>query len=416
MNKKLIFSFSLLIALAISLVLWRAHHKMPPYLTIVGPVNMADGLGSQALELFERMHPWMKTDLIPTQVQSTVDVPKHIFPMFRSKKRPLGSVVFCQEPLRESIGRCKAPRKADQVRIAYSMCESTAVPQDWVQRLNNHFDLVAVPDPFLIDVFQKSGVKIPLFVLPLARQFSPFLEAPLKTTRNPTFVFGYFGAGHARKNHACLIRAFHKAFKGRSDVCLAIHCRCYSAVVRERIMTEIARAEGSCIRFTEEPLSRPDYLKFFQSIDCYVSPSKGEGFSIQPREAMALGIPTIVADNSAQHTICESGLVRVVPSPLLEPARYEWCPEVSEGFGDFASCTEEDLTAALLEVEQNYSKHLAKSVDMRKWASQYDYPSLEPLYLSLIQPKKILLGDKNTITKDAVITSSIELYGKYRRL
>lgn len=388
--------------------------RQTPYLTVIGGVNMADGLGRQSMEMIQALEDSIKIGFIPTYIHSSVDVPPPLLPRLTNRKKKQGPIVFCQEPLDESCKRLKPYLRDGQIRIAYSMLESTAIPSDWVERINTHFDLVAVPDRFLIEVYRNSGVAIPIFELPLARNLSSFLSAPLKKSRNSVFIFGSFGAGIGRKNHVGLIRAFHKAFKGRSDVCLALHCRSFYGRVRQQIHEEIEKADGVLIRLTEGALDQDSYCDFLKSIDCYVSPSKGEGFSIQPREAMALGIPVIVADNTGQHTICESGFVRAVPSPIEEAAVYEWSSK--DSLGSFFLCTEDDLSAALLDVERNYENYLSKSSFARGWASQYDYQQLTPLYLGLLRPIEIILGAENKITEGALITSSVELYKKFNRL
>ena len=60
------------------------------------------------------------------------------------------------------------------------------------------------------------------------------------------------------------------------------------------------------------------YIEFISTFDCYVNLSKGEGFSIPPRESLALGIPCIISDNTAHKTICDSGLVLPVTSKILQ--------------------------------------------------------------------------------------------------
>ena len=382
-----------------------------PDLTIIGGVSMADGLGRQSIELMEALNNSLKIEFIPTYVDSLQDLPQSILPFLHKKKKQLGSILFCQEPIKGSERKIRSSKRSNHIKIAYSMIESTAIPPDWVKRLNTHFDLVAVPDKFLIKVYEECGVKIPIFELPLGRNFHPFLTAPLKSTKNSPFVFGSFGAGIDRKNQITLIRAFRKAFGNRSDVLLKIHCRMCNPDQREKILTEI---EGSSIQFTETPLDQLTYFNFLKSIDGYVSPSKGEGFSIQPREAMALGIPAIVTDNTAQHTICESGYVRIVASNLEEPARYEW--RAKHPCGSFFPCDLDDLTNALIDMEQNYSDYLSKAPLARAWASQYDYPEIKPYYLTLLKPNKVILGRENKITPDALITTSKELYQKYQRI
>ena len=57
--------------------------------------------------------------------------------------------------------------RKEQIFIAYSMFESTSIPRIWVKKLNQEFDMVVVPDPYLIEVYKNSGVTVPIFFVPL---------------------------------------------------------------------------------------------------------------------------------------------------------------------------------------------------------------------------------------------------------
>ncbi len=409
-----------LLLLGISLILFcadRWNQGRTPYLSVIGGIHMPDGLGRQSVELIDALKQSIKINFIPTYiVNGRMNVPDWMseFLKGKRKKKRLGKIVFCEEPIEYGTPKLRSFFRDKTIRIAYSMFESSRISEAQVKRLNLYFDLVAVPDPFLIEVYQKSGVTIPIFVLPLGRNFTDFLNSPLKKGKNHPFVFGSFGYGIHRKNHVTLIRAFAKAFQGRKDVVLAIHCRNLDPNVRWQIQKEIAKTEGVEILFTEGYLNQDAFVDFMRSIDCYVSPSKGEGFSIQPREAMAMGIPTIATDNTAQHTICKSGLVRSIPSEIEEPAFYEWGGDVA--FGSFFGCREDDLANAMKDVEQNYDSYLALGLKARNWAALYDFEKVKPLYMTIVGPKRVILGPENKITDDFLMTSSKKLYEKYQRI
>lgn len=54
-----------------------------------------------------------------------------------------------------------------KIKLAHAIFDGTKLPLDWPLILNSCFDAVLVTDPFYVKVFQESGVKIPIFVLPL---------------------------------------------------------------------------------------------------------------------------------------------------------------------------------------------------------------------------------------------------------
>lgn len=387
-----------------------------PDVTVVGYIKMADGLGRQSAELIDALSETLSINFLPTQKSCFENVSKQVK---RTLARPFfrfGKVIFFEEALWRPgftpYALLKTPQTKEQIRIAYSMLESTAIPQEWISILNSYFDAVAVPDPFLVEVYQKSGVTLPIFVLPLALDLDPFLQQPLKTEAHTPFVFGNLGTCTSRKNQVGIVQAFAKAFGNSDKVSLLINCRICSDNSKDLIKKEIRRLGLHNVRFTTLSLDNPAYLRLFQTVDCLVSLSKGEGFSIQPREAMALGIPVIASDNSAQKTLCKTSLVHSVPTTGWEPAIYPW----GGPFGDFALCDVEDSAQAMKEVYQNYSSYLARASEMRKWAAQYQYKNLKPIYKTLIHPKKVVLGTSNQIQNDTLITNSEALYRKYHTL
>ncbi len=293
------------------------------------------------------------------------------------------------------------------------MFESSLIPPEWVQSLNTCFDLVAVPDKFLIETYKNSGVTIPIFELPLGLNLEKLLNLPLKEKRKSPLVFANLSSVIPRKNQLNLIRAFYTAFGNSSDVKLRLNGRYSNPQYSEAIKNEIHQLGATNIEFTEMKMDPDFYLKMFQDVDCYVSLSSGEGFSIQPREAMALGIPAIVTDNTGQSTICRSDLVRVVPSLNPTPAIYS---EFDHPCGVFYDCETEEAVKALKDIYENYDHYLEQKNSARSWVKQYCYSTLKPLYLGLMNPKKIVLGNTNQITSECLYINSEELCEKFNKL
>jgi glycosyltransferase involved in cell wall biosynthesis len=387
-----------------------------PHLTVCGFIDMTDGLGRQSIELIEAFHREFDTSFVPTRPTRFADVSQTLQRAVSRKKSRLGKVIVFEDllwwPNEEKYRKMVNKTSKDSIRIAYSMFESTKIPNEWVMILNKHFDAVAVPDPFLVEVYKNSGVKIPIFIVPLALNLNPMLEQPLKKEHHSPLVFGNLAGCNDRKNQLLLVRAFAKAFGNNPNVRLRINCRGGEQEISNAITREIVQQGLTNVEFTQFALNRAEYLKLFQEIDCYVSISKSEGFSIQPREAMALGIPVISTDNSAQKTICDSGLVRVVHSPYSEISICPW----GNAYGHVFNCSQDAVVDALKDVHSNYDKYLQKASLARKWAEQYQYDNLKSLYRNLIKPKQVILGTEDKITEEGLVTSSKELFEKYKTI
>jgi glycosyltransferase involved in cell wall biosynthesis len=397
-------------------------------LTIVGGVLINDGIGKQAIDLIETLKDSFCISFIhttppnegeiqslPSEVQNVLQIPGNTYK---------GRVLIFEDPLSadRSNGRWEGHfwqkyglKESDkkQIRIAYSMFESSKIPESWVDILNGSFDAVAVPDPFLVRVYQGSGVQIPIFVVPLGRDLHRFLSAPLKSSKRSPFVFGTFNLCDRRKNTLKLVQAFAKAFGNNPNVELRLYWRtCLDSGYRERIFSEIANQHLTNVHIYEGPVDGACQFSRFQRIDCLVSIATGEGFSIQPREAMALGIPVIATDNTAQSTICASGLVRTVPSNIEIPAMYPW----SGDYGFQYDCRIKDVTDALTDVYEHYNEYLNKAPQCREWARAYDVSMTQFTYANLVNPRRVVVGTSNTLLADGITTTSSRLAKKYRSI
>lgn len=393
-----------------------------PYLTIIGPVEMADGIGRQSVEIIDALKEDFPIGFLQTCEPNFVDVPRKVKKIIKNKYRPFGKVVLFFEtvwsPEKEHYQILRTPKNKDQIRFAYSMFEASKIPQQWVSILNQYFDGVVVPDPYHVKVYEDSGVIIPVFVLPLGLNLKPLLECSLKEKKQDPFIFGNFGSGISRKNQALLVRAFYQAFGDNPSVKLKINARYAHPDVKKEIEDFIKMHECNNISFSIKSLKGSEYIEELKSLDCLVYLSKGEGFSIQPREALALGIPVMLTDNTAHTTLCKSGLVKKIPSLIEEPALFTWGTILKEAvaIGKQYNCDKEDVIEGLKEVYSNYETYLKKNQQMRSWVRKYDYDEAKIFYQALLQPKKIILSTKNKITKDALYTNSKDLINKYEKI
>ncbi len=372
-------------------------------LTIIGYPSSQEGLGKIGLWAYEYLSPHINTKMTTlenivlkgelvknTKTILSVQLPWHI-----------GMPDWCHTLPQESL------------RIAYSMFESSQIPPEWVERFNTYFDCVVVPDEFHVGTYQSSGVTIPIFILPLGFYLEEFMTLPQKTSRQEPFVFGTSGAfWQSRKNQPLLVKAFHEAFKDNPNVVLKVHTKGPENHLFFEFRELLCQLNNPNITLYNDAVNQDDYIRFLQSLDCFVLLSAGEGYSLIPREALALGIPTIVSDSTVHKTICDSGLVRAVKADVPVPALYNFLNEQGP-LGLQYSPTLAAAKEAFLDVYHNYQKYADKARLARPWLQQYCAPYLTPKFLSLCNPKKVLLGDQDIITNDFVMTTSRALYQKY---
>lgn len=393
-----------------------------PYLSVVGFCRMADGLGRQCPDLIDALYDEFSIGFYPQSKTNLSDVPERIKNIILEPNKKLGSVVFYNDSLWRPRKKGKtygalnvfsSKKDKNQIRICYTMLESTRIPDEWVTILNEYFDIACVPDPFLEQVFKDSGVTIPVFTLPLGLNLKSFLEEPIKKSYHDVFRFGCMGFLDDRKNQKKLILAFDKAFKDNPDVELVIHARRADRTYEKEILQTLKLLDNPKIIYQKECLDNKSYLNFFQSLDMLVNVSKGEGFSIQPREALALGIPVLLSDNTAQTSIIKHAAVQSLPSAIEKPCYYKNLHNVCGSNFDFEL---DDLVEALKKAYDNRFDLMANAENNKAYAASYDYTKIKHLYKNIIKPKICILGESNQILEDGIMTDSIELIQKYERL
>lgn len=393
-------------------------HSVPD-LTIVGFIMPETGLGKIPITILETLDSRVSSNFImsfdcpiyeklSTRVKRTLQNPDH----------SAGKVALLTATLWD-IDRCHSALVPQEsiVKLAYSMFETSRIPDMWVKILNKNFDAVVVPDPFLVRVYEKSGVRIPIFVLPIPMMLAPYLAHPVhsKSASKP-FVFGDTSAN---KNPGILVEAFAKAFGNSSDVRLIMKAGGIFPETRETIDRIIDQFGLTNVIIEEGHFSLAEYIQRLSSFDCYVNLSRGEGFSFIPREALALGVPVIISNNTASKTICKSGCVRGVPCRKTGPCHFFYRLLFGdEDCGEQFDCEVDDVVAALRDVYDNYNKYIKKARQGRKWVNQYDCrnTTLRGLYYTLVKPNLVLLGGKNEIKNGRLVTNSPKLLQKYQQI
>lgn len=340
-------------------------------ISIMGTVNKRDGIGRQSIELGMSLKNKYEVKVVP--VGATEELTEEERGLLKADLRKLNRIVMVNTSLPEIphfVEILKQYKRDDQRFICYTMHESSFVDPHFVNYLN-FFEHILVPDPFLIDVFNNSGVTVPISVIPLSVDLGDFLSQPIKDKIGDTFVFANYSACILRKDLELLIQAFSKKFKNKENIKLRINCRGGDKLYEKKLKKLIEFLELENVEFTVESKNTKKYLQMFLSTDCYVSPSWGEGFSIQPRQAMALGIPVIVSNNTGQSSIAQSGLVFSLEKEEKIPAAYSDL----FGFFDMGWMKKSDLDELADLMEKVYLQQnglLKDNWKKREWATQFD--------------------------------------------
>lgn len=195
-------------------------------------------------------------------------------------------------------------RNQGRYKIGYTMLEVDGFPAEWVRQANR-MDEIWVPTAFNRDGFVSSGVTRPIHTVPLG--VNPHYFHPgMRGFPNPLgeFVFLSVFEWGERKSPETLLRVFNDEFSADEPVrllCKVVN-RDPSLSLRHEIRRLGLRESGGKISYLFN-LEFPHYQlgALYRSADCFVAPSRGEGWNMPLMEAMACGLPSIATDWGA-HT------------------------------------------------------------------------------------------------------------------
>lgn len=384
--------------------------------TFFASYNFADGIGKRAIGQIQTLKDDLKVNYKNSRKYKgdkgvADDIESSVLAILRHPDKTPGTILLLLDSLYDVSHKTLVEQCSQhKIKLAYITVESTKGPASWVEILNNNFDGIAVPDESCTEALRASGLKIPVFILPEILYLDEFLKVPLQEKPHNPFSFGVSATALNYKNYDLLLEAFAAEYKNRPDVILKIHN--HLAAKSFRITNKIKSLGLENVIATHGPIKKEMYEAHMQSIDCYVLLSKGEGFSATPREALALGRPCILSNHTAHRTLCNTGYVRAVEAPIIEKHDENY---KGENVGDIFNCKIEDVRAALRDVYDHYDHYLYNAHPAREWVKQYLGENLKTKFISFLKPKKVILGDKNEIMDDCLITDSKDLFDKYMR-
>ena len=295
------------------------------------------------------------------------------------------------------------PESGDVLRVAHIAWDSDQLPAEWVEILNTRFDAVLVSSAHLEAVAADSGVTIPIGTLPIGLDIEGLLARTfVPCDRNAKVRFGVTASFHPRKGVLQLLEAFANEFGDSTQAELVIHSNlamgdtfiAAESFVRDRGLRNVSLSRGSL---------RPAELDtLHESFHVYCSCSSGEGYSIGPRQALALGKPLVL---SAVGPHCEllaaTGVFSI--DPIADtPAIY---PEIDNRvFGNQKAFRIDDIQRAL-----RAAFHFCSTDDAARTAGErkekaacYSFSALQGFYAAVILGRQVAAVEIRS-SNDAVI-------------
>lgn len=256
------------------------------------------------------------------------------------------------------------PRDASTHNFLHIDWDTTKAPAKWVENINKYITKVYPSSTFVEDVFTKSGIKKPMTTIRhgVATDRFPFIKR--KVTKDMTFLT--CGDISTRKGTDVLMEAFSEAFPTEKDVKLIIKSN------KALDWGKIEEPKDKRIKVITERYEHEDFLKLYNDADCYVAPSRAEGFCLPALEAMSTGLPVIIHNWSGLTSLVNEKYNYPIGSGELMKAETWPYPEEyqDDGIGDWKNPNKDELVKKLRYVYENRVEANKLGLRASKWAKE----------------------------------------------
>lgn len=252
-------------------------------------------------------------------------------------------------------------------KVIYTMMETEIIHQDMIRLMNQEYHECWVPTQWNANTFKKSGLTIPVRVMPLGVDPDIYYEGgpalmpkALRLTGQSAgkyevpegFLFIYVCQPTFRKGIEVVIEAFGEAFMGDHEAGLVIASTSHSG----SLFTP-DKSIDSRIWLLDTPFSEMSLAAIYRASNAYVCASRGEGWNLPMMEAGACGLPVIVSRTSAHADLVPEGCgflfspdhTRVFPTANQISPWFDGIP-----FPDFGESSHRELVRLLRMVKQGY--------------------------------------------------------------
>ncbi len=227
----------------------------------------------------------------------------------------------------------------NKINIGYNTWETDKLPKHWVDKINKNLDAVFVPSAFNRAAYYHSGVEIPIEVIPHCLDTNLYEESKIdlqiQNRKDDVFKFISVFQWTERKNPVGLLKAYFTEFAGEDNVVLIL--KTYgsndSTMEKNRLLEEIMQIKKNCnlnqyppIYFIGDILNKNELISLYQQSDCFVLPTRGEGFGLPYAEAAITGNHVIATDFGGQREFLHPEFSELISYQLTPVYGMNWIP------------------------------------------------------------------------------------------
>jgi glycosyltransferase involved in cell wall biosynthesis len=274
-------------------------------------------------------------------------------------------------------------------KVQYTMSETESLHKNFVERINAS-DEIWTPSKWCAKKFKESNVVKPIHHIPIGFDSDIYHEGqkPLDFGgKLRGFVFTSVFSWSWRKGYDILLKAYFDEFTADDDVTLLL-CSRYGGSSDQSKKDKIKKVIRDYKQSSKNP--NPPHVIYFGDVmpeqmmgnlyntaNCFVMISRGEGFGMPYVEASMCGLP-IIASNYSGHTdflnhensfLVEPEEICVQPKIEQISAFYQGCPAA-----DFGADATYETRQHMKYVYENYGKAKEKNKILQKFIKEnYDW-------------------------------------------
>lgn len=202
-----------------------------------------------------------------------------------------------------------------KIKILYTMIEGDTYPPEWVD-LCKQATAVIVPNGWCKNVLKKAGIKSK--VIPLGYDSEIFKPRRKETNTPYTFLHYEAFSNQGRKGWEDLLDAWMLSLSDNEGAKLILKTIQPWDKIPKRVK-EFQNVEVISGKLPHEAMA-----SLLHEADCFVFPSRGEGFSLPPLEAMGCCLPVILTKAHSHLSYFDDRFMYGIPIAKKIPAKYPW--------------------------------------------------------------------------------------------
>lgn len=256
-----------------------------------------------------------------------------------------------------------------RVKVLYTMLEGDTVPDSWYQYLQQATHIL-VPTQFVKETFKRAGFDSTVIPLGYDPDVFKYDEKIQRKETNKPYTFLHYEAFQDRKGWEDLLNAWNISGLAEEEFDAKLVLKTIKSYkeVYERLQSERIELPYNVKVITGE-VPHESISHILASSDCFVFPSRGEGFSLPPIEAMATGLPTIISAGHSHLDYYNEDFMYGVKCDIKIPAVYpNW-----ESQGSFVRCNYSALADTLRYVYEHQDEAKEKGKLASEYVKRYEY-------------------------------------------